>query len=127
MGSILDHIENMIKRERIIKTAVKKMSGGEQWIYPVELKKGCAYSLSAHTNKAAAARCSLLNGRDDTPLEQSAVGTRAVFSITPEEDGVYRLLVTTQPGDALFHKVTIKVRKAYIPSRIRAWSCLPVD
>jgi hypothetical protein len=126
MASILERLERLSKRERIVKRATREMEGGETWVYPVELKKGAAYSLWACARPAARLGCTLYNGRDETPLAERESTGGVSLSMTPAEDGLYRFVVAPQLSDSRPGKVTVTVRKSYIPSRVRAWSYLPL-
>jgi hypothetical protein len=127
MASVLNYLEKMTKRERIVKRSIREMNGGEPWVFPIELKKGAGYSLSACARPGARLGCTLYKGRDETPLAEREGTSGVSLSMTPEVDGLYRFVVAPQPSDSRPRKVTVTVRKLYIPSRVRAWSYPPLE
>jgi hypothetical protein len=122
MGSILQRLEEWNKSETIAKTARKELRNGEIWVYPMELKKGVKYSISGRCPSAATIKCSLFNGCEGPVCESEAV-KRNALSVVPENDGLHELKVMQQsaPSDSGSRKVTVTLKKASVPSRIRAW------
>lgn len=123
MGSILESLMTFGIQKRVVDKAKKKMDNGETWIYPVQLKKGDNYQLVAACSGAkTSVRFALLNGRDQTPLGESDIGKKVSLQVSPEEDGMYRMVIvlTSAGRDFTPAKVTADVLKQYIPSRVLA-------
>jgi hypothetical protein len=121
-----DRIEKMNRRERTIRADARKMRAGETWICPIELQKGVDYSFFASADSGTNIKCSLFNG-EEAPVAQSEVGAEVSLSVAPDEDGLHRLMIETLPDGPREPKVALTVRKAYVPSRVRAWSYPPMD
>jgi hypothetical protein len=126
MTSILDHLDRLTRKERIVEKATREMTGGETWVFPVSLKKDAEYSFSACTKTGTNVKCSLFNGDKDTPLAEST-GRKTYVSVKPKEDEIYSLTVAPELTDPGPQKVTVTVRKGYMPSRARVWYYPPVD
>jgi len=121
MGSILKSLESLSKTESMIQRARKQMSEGETWVYPIQLKKGVEYFLSAAcSRRATSLRCSLLDAHAKT-LGENKIGTTPL-SVIPEEDGLYKLMVVRDStgNDSRPEKVTVIVKKKGVPARVRA-------
>jgi hypothetical protein len=121
MESVFDRIERMIRKERIIKVATGMAGGTEPWACPLQLNGGVDYSISASAGSGAAVKCALINGNAEEPLVEGEAASEISLFVTPDEDGIYTLMVGTGPTSSLPRKITVKVRKAYVPSRARAW------
>ena len=121
MGSILKFLESLSETESMVQRARKQMSEGETWVYPIQLKKGVEYSLSAAcSRRATSLRCSLLDGHAKT-LGENKIGTTPL-SVIPEEDGLYKLMVVRDStgNDSRPENVIVIVKKKCGPARVRA-------
>lgn len=124
MGSILESLDTFGTEKRVGDNIRKKMDGKENWICPIELKKGNEYRLTAACSGAEATiKFVLLNDQVQTPLAESGIGRKVSLLVSPEEDGLYRMVImpVSAGSDFMPAKVTVDVLRRYMPNPGRGW------
>jgi hypothetical protein len=118
MKTIMNYLEGLSKKEKIVQKAVKIIGKGETWTYPVNLDKGVDYSLKIKGCKNIDINCALTNGNGATPLWE-AKGSRLNFSFVPEKTGTYGLTMSrdTAVNAENPEKVEVTLGMEYMPMR----------
>jgi|WetSurMetagenome_2_1015567.scaffolds.fasta_scaffold78574_2 hypothetical protein len=126
MKSIVERLESLSTRKRIVQSAKKEMNGGETWVCAVQLDKGVEYSIMTTGSGAAAnIRSSLFNGGEKPVCESDQQGINDLL-VVPEENGLYKLMIVSEPtgNDSKPGRVAVTVRREYVPCRVRPWLSL---
>jgi hypothetical protein len=118
MKTVLDYLEALSKRERIVEKEERIMQAGEVWRYPVSLKKGVDYSFKARVCKNAEITCALTNGDESLRLRE-VKGTEPVFSFVPQSTGTYSVTLSLDStrDSVKSGKVVLTLAQEYMPAR----------
>jgi hypothetical protein len=115
-GKRLKQLAHIGRKSRIVAVVNRDMRGGDTWVYPVELKRGCTYSIKAKSlARNSRVDCALIN--DSGKVICRSQGEESVrLTVVPEENGVYKLQVALNQGGqgSRPERITLTIRRAQI-------------
>jgi hypothetical protein len=119
--TVLDYLEALSRRKRIVEEVGKVMTAGDVWHYPVGLKEGVDYSFKVRGCKGAEVTCALTNGNGAGPVRE-AKGTEVTFSYAPRASGTYGLALSLNSTTKAMQqgKVIVTLSEEYMPKSYKS-------